>query len=98
MISRDAAWRHQIGLYLLWHRRENKPLQCPSKGLGLRSHERNCRQHCQTLKRKALMKKILITLVCALVASPAFAQTKPNSTEEGAKIAEGATVIGIAVQ
>jgi hypothetical protein len=37
------------------------------------------------------MKKILITLVCALVASPAFAQTKSKSTEE----AEGVTVIGI---
>ena len=31
------------------------------------------------------MKKILITLVCALVASPAFAQTKSKSTEEGSK-------------
>ena len=40
------------------------------------------------------MKKILITLVCALVASPAFAQTKPKSTEE----AQGVTVIGIAVK
>ena len=39
------------------------------------------------------MKKILITLVCALVASPAFAQTKSKSTEE----AEGVTVVGIAV-
>jgi hypothetical protein len=38
------------------------------------------------------MKKILITLICALVASPAFAQTKSKSTE-----AEGVTVIGIAV-
>jgi hypothetical protein len=63
------------------------------KGIGLRSHERNCRQHCQTLKRKPLMKKILITLVCALVASPAFAQTKSKSTE-----VEGVTVIGIAVK
>ena len=44
------------------------------------------------------MKKILITLVCALVASPAFAQTKSKSTEEGAKTAEGVTVIGIAVK
>jgi hypothetical protein len=39
------------------------------------------------------MKKILITLVCALVASLAFAQTKSKSTEE----AEGVTVIGIFV-
>ena len=39
------------------------------------------------------MKKILITLVCALVASPAFAQTKSKSTE-----VEGVTVIGIAVK
>jgi hypothetical protein len=44
------------------------------------------------------MKKILITLVCALVASPAFAQTKSKSTEEGANVAEGVTVIGIAVK
>jgi hypothetical protein len=44
------------------------------------------------------MKKILITLVCALVASPAFAQTKSKSTEEGANTAEGVTVIGIAVK
>jgi hypothetical protein len=43
-------------------------------------------------KRKPLMKKILITLVCALVASPAFAQTKSKSTEEGV------TVIGIPVK
>ena len=44
------------------------------------------------------MKKILITLVCALVASPAFAQTKSKRTEEGANAAEGVTVIGIAVK
>ena len=44
------------------------------------------------------MKKILITLVCALVASPAFAQTKSKSTEEGANAAEGVTVIGIPVK
>ena len=44
------------------------------------------------------MKKILITLVCALVASPAFAQTKSKSTEGGANTAEGVTVIGIAVK
>jgi hypothetical protein len=31
----------------------HQPLQCPSKGIGLRSHERNCRQHCQNLKKKA---------------------------------------------
>ena len=44
------------------------------------------------------MKKILITLVCALVASPAFAQTKSKSTEGGANAAEGVTVIGIPVK
>ena len=44
------------------------------------------------------MKKILITLVCALVASPAFAQTKSKSTEGRANAAEGVTVIGIPVK
>jgi len=44
------------------------------------------------------MKKILITLVCALVASPAFAQTKSKRTEEGANAAVGVTVIGIPVK
>jgi hypothetical protein len=34
----------------------HKPLQCAPKGIGLRSDERNCRQHCQTSKRKAVMK------------------------------------------
>jgi len=37
----------------------HKPLQCPSKGIGLKSNKRNCRQHCQTssnLKRKGVMK------------------------------------------
>jgi hypothetical protein len=43
------------------------------------------------------MKKILITLVCALVASPAFAQTKSKSIK-GANAAEGVTVIGISVK
>ena len=42
------------------------------------------------------MKKILITLVCALVASPAFAQTKSKSTEAKSTEVEGVTVIGIA--
>ncbi len=32
----------------------HKPLQCPSKGVGLKSNKRNCRQHCQTSKGKAL--------------------------------------------
>ena len=44
------------------------------------------------------MKKILITLVCALVASPTFAQTKSKSTEGRANAAEGVTVIGIPVK
>jgi hypothetical protein len=43
------------------------------------------------------MKKILITLVCALVASPAFAQTKSKSTKEGANAGEGVTVTGIPI-
>jgi hypothetical protein len=34
----------------------HKRLQYPSNGIGLRSHQRNCRRHCQTSKRKAVMK------------------------------------------
>jgi hypothetical protein len=49
------------------------PLQCPSKE-GLRSHERNCPQHCQTSKRKGFIK---------MRKSHILAKSTPTLTQSG---------------
>jgi hypothetical protein len=69
----DRRRVYHVGAGLRRPAHAHRPLQCPSKE-GLRSHERNCPQHCQTSKRNGFIK---------MRKSHILAKSTPTLTQSG---------------